>query len=500
MYTEPNKPSFFDQFKGGVSGERSKGIDPLTMKLVEISKQNPSSIANQVLTGAGIMSQPAAPQQSMQQQPPAGPAGLQAIMQNAHSSLPSVLQKLQAMQQGQQAQQPQVQAPPPGPDESQQPAVQGMAEGGIASLPIEVGQFAEGGVVGFDGGGRVAIPTMQGSSEEVQKIYDNPNLIENQLYQKIVDYQKNRPAFEEQTKTALEGLRKQQLSNEANAAAQLPYSQTAKLFSAAATPGRSADALQDVQRQAQDLDAARLGSSKAYAQSLIDLQKSAYEAQDPSKLLASKIAVDQALNPRAQVAEGVYKTGAMMFDTQQRADAARALHGETVSKAKADTDKIERYYSNRILQETNGKPETATPGMKAEIFAEALGVVAGAPRAQTADTQMLNSINVAQSKWDADHKLEAAAASLDTDPAKSKAFNEMRNIEFKRIEDMAQKIRPQRGGGIAELPASGANPTPAPIVAPIAKPTMTIPNAGDVIGGFKFKGGNPADKANWNKV
>ena len=510
MFTQPNLNSYFDQFKGGMKEEPKKGVDPLTQRLIDISKQNPASVAGQVVAQAGLVKPP--------QTAPSGPAGLPSVLNNAQAAAPSVLQRIQAMQQAQgqpapdqpppdqAAPQAPPQAPPQMPPQAPpQVPPQGMAEGGIASLPIEVGQFAEGGVVGFDGGGQVPFPTMESAESSVQKMYDNPNLPENQLLSQVTDYLKQRPQFESEATGALKALRQKELAMQANQREQLPYWQTAQLFHAAATPGQSADALSLVQKAASDIDAKELGSAKDYASTLIALKQKAWEASDPSKILSARLSVDQALNPRAQTAEGAYRTGAIMYDVQQRTEQAkrdRALQG---SKAATDKERYDFLYSNRILEETNGHPEAATPSIKARVAAEVMQTIGGAPRAESAEVNAYKVASAQEDKWDAANALLKQQAYMSGDQKAIDAFEARRDAEFKRIESSAKSYLPSSANtnrGIGALPA--AAPTANPTAAPLAAPTMQIPKIGDIVSvgsqRFKFNGGNPADNANYSPV
>ena len=83
------------------------------------------------------------------------------------------------------------------------------------------------------------------------------------------------------------------------------------------------------------------------------------------------------------------------------------------------------------------------------------------------------------------------------DPKDKKALLDEQN---KAYNDAIKAMRDQMGsstqtGGTSDMPSAKTQEA-----APKGTAVPGAPKAGDVMDGYKFKGGDPADKSNWEKV
>lgn len=91
---------------------------------------------------------------------------------------------------------------------------------------------------------------------------------------------------------------------------------------------------------------------------------------------------------------------------------------------------------------------------------------------------------------------EVVKASVEADVMKEAAARQIEILQGKTSVDAIRQAHYQRAG-IYGVTTPNANPNPAST--PPATPAVKVPKVGDVLNGYKFKGGNPADKTNWEK-
>jgi len=155
-------------------------------------------------------------------------------------------------------------------------------------------------------------------------------------------------------------------------------------------------------------------------------------------------------------------------------DQARIQASATLNK-KTDLDRLTDIQHAALLE--GGAPNNAaTRALAADRAANQYGKMAGTTREAIADVGAR----------------EKAAAAVDTAKLQDPVWREAKkNKDTDGMRAREEQLINERMG---KKPGGGA---PAPVQQPPAQPTI---KSGTVMQGYRFKGGDPADKANWEKV